>query len=208
MARRKSSRVRLPTARQLEILTAIRNYQRSFGCSPTMEELGSLAGVTKVTAFEHVQALVAKGLLRHSKNSTRSLEITASAVFPDERMTCLPLVGRIAAGAPIEAIEDTETIDLEALFCQRKNTFVLQVNGESMIDEQIRDGDYVVVERRETAHDGETVVAVLEDGEATLKKFYRDGKRFRLQPANPNFEPIYVDRVRIQGIVVGVLRQC
>ncbi|MBN1490563.1 MAG: transcriptional repressor LexA [Phycisphaerae bacterium] len=208
MARRKSSKVRLPTARQLEILTAIRNYQRSFGCSPTMEEIGDLAGVTKVTAFEHVRALVAKGLLRHSKHSTRSLEITASAVFPDERPTCLPLVGRIAAGAPIEAIEDHETIDLEALFCQRKNTFVLQVNGESMIDEQIRDGDYVVVERRETARDGETVVAVLDDGEATLKKFYREGRRIRLQPANPNFEPIYVDRVSIQGVVVGVLRHC
>jgi repressor LexA len=118
----------------------------------------------------------------------------------------MPLVGHIAAGAPIEAIENNETIDLEQVFGAAPGSFVLKVRGDSMIDEQIRDGDLVIVEKRETARDGETVVALLDNDEATLKKLYRDDDRIRLQPANPDFSPIYVDNVRIQGVVVGVLR--
>jgi repressor LexA len=196
------------TPRQLEILTLIRDGQRNYGYSPTMQELADELAVSKVTVFEHVEALIAKGVLRRSPHKARSLELTSKAQFPDERPTLLPLVGRIAAGMPIEAIEDPERIDLEEIFgADRGDRFVLRVQGDSMIDEQIRDGDYVVAERRKTARNGETVVALLEDGEATLKKFYKDKKRVRLQPANEAFAPIYVDHIDIQGVVVGVIRR-
>ncbi len=195
------------TPRQLEVLTVIRDFQRKNGYSPTMQEVADTFGVSKVTIFEHVEALIEKGLLRRAPHKARSLEITPAAVFPDERRSQLPLLGRIAAGAPIEAVESPETVDLDTVFAAKGDRFVLQVRGDSMIDEHIRDGDLVIVERRDTARDGETVVALLDSGEATLKKLYRDGKRFRLQPANPRFQPIYVDRVRVQGVVVGVLRK-
>lgn len=207
MSQRAMSGMPRLTPRQLEVLTAIRDCQRSRGYSPTMQELSEKFGVSKVTIFEHVESLVKKGLLRRSRHRARSLEIAPSAAFPDERPTRLPLAGRIAAGSPIEAVQDNAAIDLEELFASRGETFVLQVRGDSMIDEHIRDGDYVVCERRETARDGETVVALLDEGEATLKKFYREGDRIRLQPANASFPPIYTERVRIQGVVVGVLRR-
>ena len=132
--------------------------------------------------------------------------------LPDEqRNSRLPLVGTIAAGLPIEAVEDREHLDLEELFVKpgstaSENTFVLRVSGESMIDAQICDGDFVICEKRSTARNGQTVVALLEDGEATLKKFYRERGRIRLQPANEAFEPIWVDQCQIQGVVIGVVR--
>jgi repressor LexA len=191
----------------MEILTFIRNFRTRNGYSPTMQEIGDALGLTKVTVFEHVGALERKGLLsRGTKHSARSLQLSPKLEFPDEKPTRLPLVGRIAAGMPIEAIEDRETIDLEELFAHAGNTFVLRVTGESMIDDHICDGDYVVCERRETPRNGETVVALLPDGEATLKRFYRERGRIRLQPANARFEPIYVDNVQIQGVVIGLIR--
>jgi len=195
------------TPRQLEVLQFIRDFRRANGFSPTMQEIGDHLRLTKVTAFEHVGALERKGhLTRGAKHTARSLRICPDFEFPDERPTLLPLVGRIAAGMPIEAVEDRETLDLEDLFPPGAETFVLRVAGNSMIDEHIRDGDYVVCERRCEAHQGETVVALLDDGEATLKKFYREAGRIRLQPANADFDPIYVDNITIQGIVVGVIR--
>lgn len=197
------------TPRQLQILTFIRDARRRQGYSPTMQEIADELGVSKVTVFEHVGALVKKKLLRRLPYKARSLEPTESARFPDQRPTAIPLVGRIAAGRPIEAIENVETLDLEAIFHRPHATFVLQVQGDSMIDEQIRAGDHVIVERRAEVRDGETVVALLADGEATLKKLYRERGRFRLQPANKKYKPIYVDpgEVEVQGVVVGVVRQ-
>ncbi len=197
------------TPRQLQILTFIRNFQRSQGYSPTMQELADELGITKVTIFEHVEALIAKGLLRRTRHKARSLELSPSAEFPDERPTLIPLAGRIAAGLPVDAIEDAESVDLETLFVSRHRRFVLEVQGQSMIDEQIRDGDLVVVEDRPNIRDGDTVVAVLPTGEATLKQFYREGDRVRLQPANPDFEPILVDEndLQVQGVVIGVIRR-
>ncbi len=194
------------TPKQLRILTLIRDYQRKHGYSPTMQEIAEVLGVTKVTVFEHVTGLEKKGLLRRSRHRARSLELTSRVAFPDESRTALPLVGHIAAGNPIEAIQSREEIDLQDMFTARSGAYVLKVRGDSMIDEHIRDGDYVVVERREDPRNGETVVALLEDGEATLKKFYKEGSRIRLQPANPAFKPIYVDNVKVQGVVIGVLR--
>jgi repressor LexA len=195
------------TPRQLEILRYIRRFRDRHGYSPTMQEIGDHLGLTKVTVFEHVGALERKGLLlRGGKYSARSLQVSPEFEFPEEKPTRLPLVGRIAAGSPIEAIEDRETLDLEALFRRRRDVFVLRVTGDSMIDEHIRDGDYVVCERRSQPRNGETVVALLQDGEATLKRFYREKKRIRLQPANPDFKPIYAREVDVQGVVVGVVR--
>jgi len=196
------------TPRQLQVLTLIRDYQNKHGYSPTMQELADMLGVNKVTVFEHVTGLEKKGLLRRSRHRARSLELTehGRAVFPDDSRHTLPLVGHIAAGSPIEAVENRESVDLEDLFASRNDAFVLRVRGDSMIDEHIRDGDLVVAEQRSTARNGETVVALLEDGDATLKKFYRENNRIRLQPANPAYEPIYVDNVQIQGVVIGVIR--
>lgn len=208
MQQRKKSQVnRQLTPRQLEILTRIRSYQRSNGYSPTMQELADAMQISKVTVFEHVDALVAKGMLRRLAHKARSLELTSEAQLPDDRPTRLPLMGRIAAGMPIEAIELPEVIDLEELFAESDETFVLTVTGDSMIEEHICEGDLVVVRKTDTARNGETVVALLDDGEATLKKFYREKGRIRLQPANEAYEPIIVDRVSIQGVVIGVIRQ-
>ena len=151
------------TPKQLRILRLIRDYQRKHGYSPTMQELADVLGVTKVTVFEHVTGLEKKGLLRRSKHRARSLELTPRVAFPDESEGMLPLVGHIAAGAPIEAIENPDVVDLGSMFTSPAGVFALRVRGDSMIDEQIRDGDLVVAERRETARDGETVVALLED---------------------------------------------
>ena len=205
MAQHKFARL---TPKQLRVLTLVRDYQRKHGYSPTMQELAETLDITKVTVFEHVTGLEKKGLLRRSRHRARSLELTehGRAAFPDESRTTLPLVGHIAAGSPIEAVENRESIDLEDLFSSHSGAFVLRVRGDSMIDEHIRDGDLVVCEQRNTARNGETVVALLEDGEATLKKFYRENNRIRLQPANPAYEPIFVDGVRIQGVVIGVVR--
>ena len=201
--------MRTVTPRQLQILQFIRDFRRQCGYSPTMQEIGDHLHLTKVTVFEHVGALERKGLLlRGAKYKARSLQVHPDFPFPDERPTMLPLVGTIAAGEPIEAIENRQTLDLEEIFDRPgSETFVLQVQGDSMIEEQIRDGDYIVCERRSHAHNGETVVALLDDGDATLKKFYKERGRIRLQPANPEFDPIYVDSVSIQGVVVGVVRK-
>ena len=195
------------TPRQMQILKFIRDYRRENGYSPSLQEIGDQLDLTKVTVYEHVCALVEGGLLRRgAKHTARSLELTEKAEFADDRPTRIPMAGRIAAGLPIEAVEDRETLDLEQLFQRPVETFILEVTGDSMIEDHICDGDYVVCEKRNTARNGETVVALLSEGEATLKRFYREKGRIRLQPANAAFEPIYTDAVEIQGVVIGVLR--
>jgi len=195
------------TPRQLEILRFIRDFRRRHGYSPTMQEIGDHLNLTKVTVFEHVEAAEKKGLLlRGAKHSARSLRVRPDFQFADERSTRMPLVGSIAAGAPIEAIEDRESLDLEELFDRQGKTFVLRVKGDSMVEDHICDGDYVVCEQRGEPREGQTVVALLEDGEATLKRFYREKTRIRLEPANRQYDPIYVSKVHIQGVVVGVIR--
>lgn len=198
------------TPKQLKILTRIRDLRLTRGYSPTMQELAEELGVSKVTVFEHVEALIKKGALLRQPNKARSLEVSPDIELPDEtRHTRLPLVGTIAAGLPIEAIEQREHLDLEELFARSDKVFVLKVRGDSMIDEQIRPDDYVIVERTATAYNSQTVVALLEDGEATLKKFYREKNgQVRLQPANEKYEPLFIDenKIQIQGVVIGVVR--
>lgn len=194
------------TPKQLRVLTFIRDYSHQKGYAPTMQELANEFDVSKVTVFEHISALQKKGYLKRSRHKARSLRLNDAIDFPDERPTLLPLMGTIAAGRPIEAIEDREMLDLEELFSGPGKRFVLRVRGDSMIDEQIRDGDFVVCEQRQTAQDGEMVVALVGEGEATLKRMYRERDGVRLQPANPNYKPIIARDVTIQGVVVGVLR--
>jgi repressor LexA len=198
------------TPRQLDVVVAIRNYRHLHGYSPTMQELADQLGTSKVTIFEHVGALEKKRVLRRDKHKARSLEISSDELLPDEnRSTKLPLLGNIAAGSPIEAVENREELDLEQLFQSRAGVYVLRVRGESMIDDHLCDGDYVVIERRENARNGEQVVALLDSGEATLKRFYKEpGGKVRLQPANRTMEPriVEADRCKIQGVVIGVLR--
>ena len=197
-----------PTPKQLKILIAIRDFRVRNGYSPTMQELADQLGVSKGTIFEHVEALERKELILRARNRARSLEVAPTVRLPDEsKAASYPIVGTIAAGQPIEAIETRETLELENLFNTRHGTYVLRVKGNSMIDDHIADGDYVIIERREAARDGETVVALLDDGQATLKRFYKERGRIRLQPANSAMAPIYVDKdIRIQGVLIGVLR--
>lgn len=195
------------TPKQMRVLTFVRDYSRRKGYAPTMQELADEFGVSKVTVFEHIAALQKKGLLRRSRHKARSLQLSEQIDFPDERPTRLPLAGTIAAGRPIEAVETSESLDLEEVFDSPSPKFVLRVRGDSMIEDQICDGDFVICEKRDTARDGETVVALLPDGDATLKRFYRTANGVRLQPANPAYEPLIVKDVLVQGVVVGVLRR-
>jgi len=196
------------TPRQRDILRFIRDFRLTNGYSPTMQEIGDHLRLTKVTVFEHVGALERKGLLtRGAKHRARSLQVSEEFTFPDETATKIPLVGRIAAGSPIEAVENRETLDLASLFPADGNTFVLEVSGDSMIEDNICDGDYVICQRRNTARNGETVVALLPDGDATLKRLYREQGRIRLQPANEKYEPLIVDQCEVQGVVIGLIRK-
>jgi repressor LexA len=202
------------TPKQLEIIRFIRTYADDRGVAPTLQEIADHFGVSKPTVFEHIEALQAKGALKRERQRRRTIALSQRLLAQMRPVRLagrpIPLVGRIAAGQPIEAVEETEVLDVETLFRGRVGeVFALQVRGNSMIDEQIRDGDYVIVEKRDEARNGETVVALIDDAEATLKKFYRDVGPVRLQPANPTMEPLFVDpdRVRIQGVVIGVLRK-
>ncbi len=195
------------TRRQQDILQFLRSYVEEHGISPTLEEIAAQFGVNKVTIFGHVAEMERKGVIRRrAKGVSRSLEL----VDEEEDMgggVSLPVLGKIAAGAPIETIEEPEQLDFADLVPEGKDVYALEVQGESMIEDAIADGDIVLIERRQSARDGETVVAVLPDGDATLKRFYREGKQFRLQPANSSMSPIIVDEVEIRGVVIGVVRK-
>jgi len=200
------------TPKQLRILQLIRDWRVRRGYSPTMQELADEIGVSKVTVFEHVEALIKKGALIREPNKARSLSIAEGAAVPDEaRPLRYPLVGKIAAGYPIEKVADQDEIDLQELLGnphdRADSAFALQVEGDSMRDEGILDGDVVLVERTQVAQNGDRVVALLPDGSTTLKTFFKEDDHIRLQPANPDFEPIRVKFCQVQGIVRGVVRR-
>ncbi len=197
------------TRRQREMLDSIDLFIEENGYSPTLEEIGDALGLSSpATVHKHLQNLEGKGLIRRNWNHSRSIELTASAKKTSANV--LPLLGNVAAGSPIEAIENPDTIEVPREFVGKKESYVLKVAGDSMIEDGIHDGDLIIVERRQTAQTGETVVALIDDGEATVKRFYREGKtKIRLQPANATMEPqIYDnDQVQIQGVVVGLMRK-
>jgi len=196
------------TKRQKQILDFITRFLDEKGYSPSLVEIGGHFGLSSVaTVHKHVDNLRRKGLVRKTWNANRSLELTPAAV--SAKAIRLPLAGRVAAGQPIEAVEQREVIAVPEAMMGRGESFVLQVRGDSMIDEQIRDGDFVVLEKRTRVHNGDVVVALIDGQEATLKKFFRDGGLIRLEPANAAMTPITVaaDRVRVQGVVIGLMRR-
>ena len=212
------------TDRQLAIMEFLQQYRREHRKSPTMEEMATHFNVGRVTIHEHIRNLESKGAIRSTPHLARSIEIidpqfldTPAAQQPGydagDRLR-VPLLGNIAAGEKIEVIENSEQLDLADLLPMGKDHYALRVQGTSMIDEGIHDGDLVIVERRDHADDGELVVAILEgeiEETTTLKKMYRENRDgqdvIRLQPANETLEPIFVDQVEIRGVVVGVVRR-
>jgi len=201
------------TPKQLRILQLIRDWRVRKGYSPTMQELADEIGVSKVTVFEHVEALIKKQALVREPNKARSLSIAEGIAVPDEaRPLRFPLVGKIAAGNPIERVANEDEIDLAEVLCPPSraagnSTFALKVEGDSMRDEGILDGDFVLIERTQVATNGDKVVALLPDGSTTLKTFFKEDDHIRLQPANPQFDPIRVKFCQVQGIVKGVVRR-
>ena len=197
------------TRRQKEILDYLGQHIEEKGYAPTIEEIGEQFGLRSLaTVHKHLTNLQDKGLIKRAWNRSRALELVPTHVTV--QAVELPLLGRVAAGTPIEAIQASETIFVPEDMVGRGRTYVLQVKGESMIEEQIRDGDYVIVEDRTVARDGEMVIALLDGENVTLKKLYREpAGRLRLQPANSQMQPILVNAedVRIQGVVIGVLRK-
>ncbi len=198
------------TKRQKEILDYIERFIDDRGYAPSFEEIAESFGYSSLaTVHEHLSNLERKGYIRKSYNESRSIELVGRE--SGSPVVELPLLGAVAAGLPIEAIGDTETLAVPPdMVSRRRDNYVLRVEGNSMIEEQIRDGDYIVVQAQDRAEDGQTVVALVGGESATVKKLYREADgRVRLQPANPVMEPIFVDPldVRVQGIVVGVIRK-
>lgn len=217
------------TKRQYQVLSFVDSFITQNGYCPSFQEIGKNLNLSSLaTVHKHIKNLEAKGVIRRGYNQSRSIEVvskfardgrspkeqggpnlpTESPRSRDEGWE-LPLFGRIAAGLPLEAVVNSERLSLEE-FVGKKDVFALRVKGDSMIEDHICDDDYVIVERTETAEDGDTIVALIDNSEATLKRFYRetDGK-IRLQPANPGMHPILVaeERLKIQGRVIGVLRK-
>jgi repressor LexA len=197
------------TKRQREILDYLNEFIQQHGYAPSLEEVGKRFNLSSLaTVHKHLTNLQEKGFIRRAWNRSRSVELLPSR--SGGRAIELPLLGYVAAGMPIEAVASSESIAVpESLVSGKRDTYVLRVRGDSMIDEQIRDGDWVVVEDRRSADNGEMVIALVGGQDATLKKFYKENGRIRLQPANPTMAPIMVDpdTVQIQGVVVGVMRK-
>jgi repressor LexA len=203
------------TKRQKEVLDFLVGFSNKQGYSPSFEEIAKALRLTSLaTVHKHISTLERKGFIRRGYNQSRSIEVTQLPKSVREQVqerhsVELPMAGRIAAGRPLEAVEERETFSL-AEFARGGNSFVLQVKGNSMMDDHILNGDYIVVEQTQVANPGEIVVALVGGDEATLKRFYREpGGRVRLQPANSEMQPILVaaSEVKIQGRVIGVLRK-
>lgn len=194
------------TKRQREILEFIKAFVERNGYAPSLEEIAAKFQLRSVaTVHKHLSNLMERGMLRRGSGS-RSLEVLEQ---PEKGANEIPLLGRVAAGRPIEAVQRNETLAVPpTLLRARRKVFALQVNGDSMQDDGIHDGDYVIVEERHDADNGDTVIALVDDEEATCKTYFREGARIRLQPANAAYKPMVYpeERVRVQGVVVGLLR--
>jgi repressor LexA len=196
------------TKRQREILDYLSEFIQQHGYAPSLEEVGRRFGLSSLaTVHKHLTNLQEKGFIKRAWNRSRSVELVPTRL--GGRAVELPLLGYVAAGAPIEAITTAESIAVPEDLVGKRDTYVLRVRGDSMIDEQIRDGDFVIVEDRKTAENGEMVIALVAGSDVTLKKFYRDNGRVRLQPANPAMQPLLVpaEQVQVQGVVIGVMRK-
>jgi repressor LexA len=196
--------------RQRQIIDFISQYIQKFGTSPTLQEIADSLGVSSLaTVHEHLQTLTKKGVIRRFEGAVRGIELIDDGLGKLTDGIELPVLGFIAAGQPIEPITDPNaTLRVaNSMLSGKKRSFVLQVRGDSMIEEGILDGDFVVIEENREARDGEIVVALLDNGLATLKKFFREATRIRLEPANSAMRPIFARNVKIQGKVVGLVRR-
>ena len=196
------------TRRQREILDYLKEFIDERGYAPSLDEIGGRFGLSSLaTVHKHLMNLQEKGFIRRTWNRSRSVELVQARI--GGRAVDLPLLGHVAAGEPIEAVASAETVTVPEDLVGSRETYALRVRGSSMIDEQIRDGDLVIVENRRAARNGEMVVALLDGSDVTLKKFYREKGHVRLQPANDALAPIVAkpDAVQVQGVVIGVVRR-
>jgi len=196
--------------RQRQVLNFINQYIQKWGYAPTLKEIAKALGiVSPATICEQLLVLEEKGVLKRVRGKSRGIEISPKYRQETKNEISLPLLGFIAAGKPLEPYTDPNaTFSVpQALVSGKKRAFVLQVKGDSMIEEGILDGDYVVIEEQEDAKNGELVVALLENGFATLKRFFKEATRVRLEPANSKMAPIFAKNVKIQGKVVGLIRR-
>jgi repressor LexA len=192
------------TKRQKQIYEFIKDKILNRGYGPTVREIGKAYGIRSPNGVMcHLKALEKKGLITREEHRSRAIQLTDQ---PQLKRTSLPLAGQIAAGSPVLAVEDMDRVDFAPLF-KEEDHFCLKVKGDSMIDDQIADGDFAVIRRQRTARDGDIVAALVEGSDATLKRFYKEKSRFRLQPANSRMKPIYSDDVEVLGVLVGVIRQ-
>jgi repressor LexA len=206
------------TPRQLAVLKAVAYFEKNRCYSATIAELAIRLNVSRTTVFEHIAALREKKLLSGTKGKARSLKLTKKASrlldeidrteeFPATSGGSVPLLGDVAAGNPIDAIENRQMLSLTSVFGDGDDIFALEVCGDSMIDAGIDSGDYVLCKRTPNAADGDMVVAIVDEDTATVKRFFRDENQIRLEPANDAYEPIYTDNCRIEGIVLGTMRK-
>jgi len=207
------------TPRQLQLLRMVARFQENRRYSPTLAEMASELNISRSTAFEHIAELRKKGLLSGYPNRARSLKVSSRAqellnelserAFHSASVepAGIPLAGRVVAGVPLEAVENVESLSLNSCFGSGDDIFALEVRGDSMVNEDIRQGDYVICRRCNAAENGQLVVAVVDNENATLKRFYKDKNQARLQPANDNYQPIYSDNCRIEAIVIGLVRK-
>ncbi len=197
--------------RQKQILNFLKQYIQTHGVAPTLKQIADALEVSSLaTVHEHLSALEAKGFIKRKAGKVRSIVlVNQNFNFSGTEVIETPILGFIAAGKPIEPYTDPNaTLRISPSFVSdKKNTYVLQVRGDSMIEEQIRDGDFVVIEQTEQAKNGDIVVALLDNGMATLKRFFREATRVRLEPANSQMSPMFVKKVHIQGKVVGLIRK-
>lgn len=192
------------TKRQKQIYEFIKDKIMNRGYGPTVREIGKAFNIRSPNGVMcHLKALERKKLITREEHMSRAIQLTSQ---PQLKRTSLPLAGQIAAGSPVLAVEDMDRKDFAGLF-KDEDHFCLKVKGESMIGEHIDDGDFAVIRRQKTARDGDIVAALVDGGDATLKRFYKERNRFRLQPANPRMKPIYSTDVQIIGVLVGVIRQ-
>jgi len=196
--------------RQKQIIDFIKQHIQITGSAPTLREIADSIGVSSLaTVHEHLLTLEEKGLIKRKTGKVRAIKVTAEDNISNIEGVNVPILGYIAAGAPIEPYTDpSATMSIPpSMASVKKRTFLLQVKGESMIEEQIRDGDYVVIEQTDYANNGDIVVALLDNGMATLKRFFKETTRVRLEPANSKMSPMFVKNVKIQGKVVGLIRR-
>jgi len=196
--------------RQKQIVDFISQYIQANGHSPTLQEIADAMGLSSLaTVHEHIATLVRKGVLKKYEGSVRGLEIVDSRYDSSKAGVNLPILGFIAAGKPIEPYTDPNASFSvsPAMVSGKKRSFVLQVKGDSMVEEGILDGDFVIIEEDQEVKNGDIVVALLENGLATLKRFFKEATRVRLEPANSSMSPIYATNVKVQGKVVGVIRK-